>query len=43
MVGLYLYASGEATHSLNWIWYSLGAITLFGVISYPKYKKYYKK
>jgi hypothetical protein len=21
----------------------LGAITLFGVISYPKYKKYYKK
>ena len=42
LVGLHSYASGEA-HSLNWIWYSLGAITLFGVISYPKYKKYYKK
>ncbi|MDI6049667.1 cytochrome c biogenesis protein CcsA [Flavobacterium sp. XS2P24] len=42
LVGLHSYASGEA-HSLNWIWYSLGAITLFGAISYPKYKKYYKK
>jgi cytochrome c-type biogenesis protein CcsB len=42
LVGLHSYASGEA-HSLNWIWYSLGGITLFGAISYPKYKKYYKK
>ncbi len=42
LVGLHSYASGEA-HSLNWIYYSLGAITLFGAISYPKYKKYYKK
>ncbi|MDI5894796.1 cytochrome c biogenesis protein CcsA [Flavobacterium algoritolerans] len=42
LVGLHSYASGEA-HSLNWIWYSLGAITLFGAISYPKYNKYYKK
>ena len=42
LVGLHSYASGEA-HSLNWIWYSLGVITLFGAISYPKYKKYYKK
>ena len=42
LVGLHSYASGEA-HSLSWIWYSLGAITLFGAISYPKYKKYYKK
>jgi cytochrome c-type biogenesis protein CcsB len=42
LVGLHSYASGEA-HSLNWIWYSLGGITLFGAVSYPKYKKYYKK
>ena len=42
LVGLHSYASGEA-HSLNWIWYSLGVITLFGAITYPKYKKYYKK
>ncbi|SHG19280.1 cytochrome c-type biogenesis protein CcsB [Flavobacterium segetis] len=42
LVGLHSYASGEA-HSLNWIWYSLGAITLIGALSYPKYKKYYKK
>ena len=42
LVGLHSYASGEA-HSLSWIWYSLGAITLIGLISYPKYKKYYKK
>ncbi|MFE3868239.1 cytochrome c biogenesis protein CcsA [Flavobacterium sp. LS2P90] len=42
LVGLHSYASGEA-HSLSWIWYSIGAITIFGAISYPKYKKYYKK
>jgi cytochrome c-type biogenesis protein CcsB len=42
LVGLHSYASGEA-HSLNWIWYSLGVIALFGAVSYPKYKKYYKK
>jgi cytochrome c-type biogenesis protein CcsB len=42
LVGLHSYASGEA-HSLSWIWYSIGVITLFGAVSYPKYKKYYKK
>jgi cytochrome c-type biogenesis protein CcsB len=42
LVGLHSYASGEA-HSLNWIWYSIAAITLIGALSYPKYKKYYKK
>lgn len=42
LVGLHSYASGEAK-SLDWIWISLGAITLFGAISYPKYRKYYKK
>ncbi len=42
LVGLHSYASGEA-HSLNWIYYSIGAIALFGAISYPKYKKYYTK
>ena len=41
LVGLHSYASGEA-HSLNWIWYSLVVITLFGAITYPKYKKHYK-
>lgn len=42
LVGLHSYASGEA-HSLNWIWYSLGTISVIGAITYPKYKKYYKK
>jgi hypothetical protein len=42
LVGLHSYASGEAK-SLDWIWISLGAIALFGAISYPKYRKYYKK
>lgn len=42
LVGLHSYASGEAK-SLDWIWYSLGTIALFGAISYPKYRKYYKK
>ncbi|TRX32242.1 cytochrome C biogenesis protein [Flavobacterium sp. ZT3R18] len=42
LVGLHSYASGEA-HSLSWIWYSLGTITLIGAITYPKYRKYYKK
>lgn len=42
LVGLHSYASGEAK-SLSWIWESLGTITLFGIITYPKYKKYYKK
>jgi cytochrome c-type biogenesis protein CcsB len=42
LVGLHSYASGEA-HSLSWIWYSLGSITLIGALAYPKYRKYYKK
>ena len=42
LVGLHSYASGEA-HSLSWIWYSLGTISLIGIITYPKYRKYYKK
>jgi cytochrome c-type biogenesis protein CcsB len=42
LVGLHSYASGEA-HSLSWIWYSIGTIALFGAVSYPKYRKYYKK
>jgi cytochrome c-type biogenesis protein CcsB len=41
LVGLHSYASGEAK-SLSWIWETLGAITLFGAITYPKYRKYYK-
>jgi cytochrome c-type biogenesis protein CcsB len=42
LVGLHSYASGEAK-SLDWIWQSLGAISILGAISYPKYRKYYKK
>ena len=42
LVGLHSYASGEA-HSLNWVYYSLGTISLIGAITYPKYRKYYKK
>lgn len=42
LVGLHSYASGEA-HSLSWIWYSLGGISLLGAITYPNYRKYYKK
>jgi len=42
LVGLHSYASGEAK-SLSWIWESLTAITLLGAITYPKYRKYYKK
>ncbi|MCC9065255.1 cytochrome c biogenesis protein CcsA [Flavobacterium piscisymbiosum] len=42
LVGLHSYASGEA-HSLSWIWYSLGTIALIGIVTYPKYRKYYKK
>jgi cytochrome c-type biogenesis protein CcsB len=42
LVGLHSYASGEA-HSLNWIWYSLGGISILGAITYPNYRKYYKK
>ena len=42
LVGLHSYASGEAK-SLSWIWYSIGTIILIGIITYPKYRKYYKK
>lgn len=42
LTGLHSYASGEA-HSLSWIWYSLGAITLIGALAYPNYRKFYKK
>lgn len=42
LTGLHSYASGEAK-SLSWIWYSIGTISLIGLITYPKYRKYYKK
>jgi len=42
LVGLHSYASGEA-HSLNWIYYSMGTVVLIGALTYPKYRKYYKK
>ena len=42
LVGLHSYASGEAK-SLSRIWQSLLAISILGAITYPKYRKYYKK
>lgn len=42
LVGLHSYASGEAK-SLDWIWQSVLVISVFGAITYPKYRKYYKK
>ncbi len=42
LTGLHSYASGEAK-SLDWIYYSLGTILFVGLITYPKYKKYYSK
>jgi cytochrome c-type biogenesis protein CcsB len=40
--GLHSYASGEPK-SLDWIYYSVAVISLIGIITYPKYRKYYKK
>ena len=42
LVGLHSYASGEAS-SLSWIWETLITITVLAAITYPKYKKFYKK
>jgi cytochrome c-type biogenesis protein CcsB len=42
LVGLHSYATGEAS-SLSWIWMSLLSITIIGAITYPKYRKHYKK
>jgi hypothetical protein len=40
LVGLHSYA--REAHSLSWIWYSLGTISVIGAI-YPKYKSIIKK
>ncbi len=42
LVGLHSYASGEAK-SLSWIWYSIAVILVIAALTYPKYKKHYKK
>ena len=42
LTGLHSYASGEAK-SLSWIWQSIVAIVFIGAITYPKYRKHYKK
>jgi cytochrome c-type biogenesis protein CcsB len=42
LTGLHSYASGEAK-SLDWIWQMALFISIVGAISYPKYRKYYKK
>jgi hypothetical protein len=41
LVGLHSYASGEA-HSLSWIWYSLGTISVIGAITYQNIKSIIK-
>ncbi|CAM3714082.1 cytochrome c biogenesis protein CcsA [Flavobacterium chungbukense] len=42
LVGLHSYASGEA-HSLSWVYYTFATISLIGLITYPKYRKHFKK
>ena len=42
LVGLHSYASGEPK-SLSWIYYTLSAMALIGLVTYPKFKKFYKK
>jgi cytochrome c-type biogenesis protein CcsB len=42
LVGLHSYASGEAK-SLSWIWETLSGIAVLGAITYPNYRKYYRK
>ena len=42
LVGLHSYASGEAK-SLSWIWISIATVIVIGILTYPKYRKYYKK
>ncbi len=42
LVGLHSYASGEPK-SLNWIYFTLLAISIIGIVSFSRYKKYYKK
>ena len=42
LVGLHSYATGEAK-SLSWIWETVIVIAIIGAVSYPKYRKYYKK
>jgi len=42
LVGLHSYASGEAK-SLSWIWQTILGIAIIGAISYPKYRKFYRK
>jgi hypothetical protein len=41
LVGLHSYASGEA-HSLSWIWYSLGTISLIGALAYQNIENFIK-
>ncbi|WNM18222.1 cytochrome c biogenesis protein CcsA [Flavobacterium capsici] len=42
LVGLHSYASGEAK-SLAWIYEMAIGISVVGILTYPKFKKYYKK
>ena len=42
LTGLHSYASGEAS-SLAWTWQTALFIAVLGGISYPKYRRFYKK
>lgn len=42
LVGLHSYASGEAK-SLSWVYEMAIGITIVGALTYPKYRKFYKR
>lgn len=43
LVGLHSYASGDQVITPNFIYYTLAAVLLLGLLSYLKYKKHYGK
>jgi len=43
LTGLHSYASGDKVVTPNFLYYSVAAILVLSIVSYLKYKKYYKK
>jgi hypothetical protein len=43
LTGLHSYASGDKVVTPNFIYYSIATVVLISVLSYFKYKKFYKK
>lgn len=41
--GLHSYASGDKVITPNFVYYSVGVVSLLGLVSYFRFKKYYKK